>query len=258
MAVVTAQYCGRCGAPLAAGARYCGRCGTPVLMQTYAPPPAYSYAPAPRADYPSPGQPKLAAAFIAGGLVLVLVVVAVAVGAISLARIASGQHGACTSNCPPKSITPLPEQASFRSSEYRFQVNYSSKWTVRDQGPASVTLGTRLGMVQVTGTTGQSPDQALQAAITALPSSQWQDVTQLNQLRGAHLGDAEGVGAIYSANLVGSGKTATKVRIAGIAASKGGVTVVVLAADPADPKGSPNGFPEGQAIDYLCTEFVWG
>ena len=258
MAVVTAQYCGRCGAPLAQGSRYCGRCGTPVPTQAYAPPPPYSYAPALHATYPSPGQPRLAPALIAGGLIVVLVVVAAAVGAITLARVANGQHGTCTSNCPPKSVTPLPEQASYTSSAYRFTVNYSSKWTLRDQGPASVTIGTRIGLVQVTGATGQSPDQALQAAITALPSSQWQDVSQLNQVRGAHLGDVDGIGAMYSANLVGSGQTATKVRIAGIAASKGGVTVVVLASDPADTKGSPNGFPESQEIDYLCTEFAWG
>jgi hypothetical protein len=36
------------------------------------------------------------------------------------------------------------------------------------------------------------------------------------------------------------------------------VTVVVFAVDPADPKNSPNGMPEGQAFDYLCTEIVWG
>jgi zinc-ribbon domain len=258
MAVATGQYCGRCGAPLLPGAHYCGRCGTPVMTQAYAAPPAYRYAPAPQATYPTPGQPKLAPAFIAGGLVLVLMVVAVAVGVLSLARAASGQHGTCTFNCPPKSVTPLPEQASFTSSAYRFTVNYSSKWTVRDRGPASITLGTHLGSVQVTGSTGQSPDQALQATVRSLPSSQWQDVTQVRQLRGAHLGDVDGVGAIYSANLVGSGQTASKTRIAVIAASKGGVTVVVLATDPADPKGSPNGFPEGQQIDYMCTEFAWG
>ena len=66
------------------------------------------------------------------------------------------------------------------------------------------------------------------------------------------------MGEMYSANLVGASQTAAKVRIAVIAATKGGVTVVLFASDPADPKGSPNGFPEGQEVDYLCTEFVWG
>jgi len=42
-----------------------------------------------------------------------------------------------------------------------------------------------------------------------------------------------------------------------IAATRGDVTVIVFAVDPADPKGSPNGMPEGQAFDYLCTEFSW-
>jgi hypothetical protein len=28
--------------------------------------------------------------------------------------------------------------------------------------------------------------------------------------------------------------------------------------DPADTKNSPNGMPEGQDFDYLCTEFAWG
>jgi hypothetical protein len=227
-------------------------------MQAYAAPRAYSYAPAPRTTYPSPGQPKLAPAFIAGGLIIILVVVAAAVGLITVARFTGGQHGTCTSNCAPKSVTPLPEQASYRSSRYGFQVNYSSRWTVRDQGPASITLGTHLGMVQVTGSTGQSPEQAVQSTITSLPSSQWQDVTRLNVLRGAHLGEVDGVGTMYSANLVGASQTAAKVRIAVIAASKGGVTVVVFAANPADPKGSPNGFPEGELIDYMCAEFAWG
>ena len=98
----------------------------------------------------------------------------------------------------------------------------------------------------------------LVTAVSGLPSSKWQDVTLVGNLRGAHIGDQDGAGAVYSANLVGSSQTATKVRFAVIAATKGGVTVVVFAADPADPKNSPNGMPEGQEFDYLCTEFVWG
>ena len=76
-------------------------------------------------------------------------------------------------------------------------------------------------------------------------------------LKGAHIGDQDGVGAVYSANLIGASQTATKVRFAVIAASRNGVTVVIFAVDPADPKSSPNGMPEGQAFDYLCTEFSW-
>src|SRR5947199_9465 len=126
------------------------------------------------------------------------------------------------------------------------------------QAATGVTLGTRVGSVQVTGSSGGSPDRALQSTVSGLPSSKWQDVTLVGNLRGAHIGDQDGAGAVYSANLVGSSQTATKVRFAVIAATKGGVTVVVFAADPADPKNSPNGMPEGQEFDYVCTEFTWG
>lgn len=258
MAVPAPAFCGRCGASLAPGARFCGRCGTPVMLQAAVAPPVYRYAPAPRAAYPTAGQARLAPALIAGGMIVILVIVALVAGGIAVSQIARGGHSTCTTNCPPKFVTPLPEEASYKSSLYKFQVNYSSRWTVRDQSNAGVTLGTRIGLVQVMGTTGQSPDQAVQSAVAALPSASWQDVTQLGALKGAHLGEVQGVGAIYSANLVGTSQTAAKVRLALIAASKNGVTVVVLAADPADPKGSPNGFPEAQEVDYLCTEFAWG
>ncbi len=250
------RYCGRCGAPLAPGATYCGRCGTPVLMAAAAAHPAYGYPPPP--PYPAGRQHKLAPAMIAGGLVVILIVVAVVVGAFAAARFAGGTHSPCTVDCAPKFVAPLPEEASFRSAAYKFQVNYSSGWTVRDQDAYGVTLGTKLGTLQVTGTNGGRPDQVLQSAVSSLPSSKWQDVTLVTSLKGAHLGEQDGVGAVYSANLVGSTQTAAKVRFAIIAASRGGVTVLVFAVDPADTKNSPNGIPEGQAFDYLCTEFIWG
>jgi hypothetical protein len=228
------------------------------MLQAAAAPPVYRYAPAPPVAYPTPGQAKLAPAFIAGGMIVILVVVALVAGGIAFSQLARGNHSTCTTNCPPKFVTPLPEQASYKSSLYRFEVNYSSRWTVRDQSPSGVTLGTRLGLVHVAGAPGTTPDQAVHDAIFALPSSTWQDVTLVSALKGAHLGAVQGVGSIYSANLVGTSQTATKVRIAVIAANDKGVTVVVLAADPADLKGSPNGFPEAQEVDYLCTEFVWG
>ena len=251
------RYCGRCGAPLAPGAPYCGRCGTPVLMPAAAAPPVYAYPPPPP-TFAAPRQQRLAPALIAGGLVVVLIVAAVVVGGIAAAQFASGTHSPCVSNCAPKFVTPLAEQASFRSSAFKFQVNYMSGWTVRAQDAYGVTLATRVGSVQVVGASGGSPDKTLQATVSALPSTRFQDVTQVSVLRGAHLGDQDGVGAVYSANLIASSQTAQKVRIAVIAASRGGVTVVVLAVNPADPKNSPNGMPEGQDIDYMCTEFVWG
>lgn len=248
------RYCGRCGAPLPPGATFCGRCGTPAGLQAAVAPPMYRYPAAPSAARPY----RLAPALIAGGLVLILIVVAVVVGGIAVSQFASGSHSTCTSNCSPKFVTPLAEEASYRSTAYRFQVNYSSAWTVRSRDANGVVLGTKLGYVSVAGSSGNNTDQALQSAVSGLPSSQFQDVTVVGALRGAHIGNQDGVGTIYAANFVGPNQTAAKVRFAVIAASRHGVTVTVFALNPADPKTYPNGMPEGQAIDYLCTEFVWG
>lgn len=251
------QYCGRCGAPLAPGATFCGRCGTPVALQAAVAPPMYRYPQAPPPGHPAGRPYRLAPALIAGGLVVILIVVATVVGVIAAAQFASSSRSSCTSNCSPKLITPLPESASYKSSAYKFQVNYFSGWTVRSQDATGVTLGTHLGLVQVKGMSGGEPNQVMMSTVSALPSSTYQSVTPVNDLKGAHIGDQDGVGRIYSANLVGTSQTATRVRFAVLVASRGGVTVVVFAVNPADPKNSPNGMPEGQLFDYLCTEFAW-
>ena len=217
--------------------------------------PAYNYPPPP--TYPPARPSRLAPAMVAGGLVVILLIVALAVGGLAVAQFSGRTHAPCTANCSPKFVTPLPEQASFRSSAYKFQVNYSTAWTLRASDAYGVTLGTKVGLVQVIGSTGSDPQKAMQATVSALPTAQWQDVTSVKTLKGVHLGDQDGVGAVYSANLLGTSQTATKVRFAVISATRGGVTVVVLAVDPADPKNSPNGMPEGQDFDYLCTEFAW-
>lgn len=252
------MYCGRCGAPLAPGATYCGRCGTPVAMQAaVAPRPAYQYPAAQPRAYPARRPYRLGPAFVAGGLVLMLIVVATVVGVIAAAQLTAGNRSTCTSNCSPKLITPLPEQASFSSSTYHFTVNYFAAWTVRSKSASGIELGTKVGTVAVTGTSGGSADHALQSTVSSLPSATYQNVTLVANLKGAHLGDQEGVGQVYSANLFGPSQTVTKIRFAVIAATHAGVTVVVFAVNPADPKNSPNGMPEGQLFDYMCTELAW-
>jgi hypothetical protein len=42
-----------------------------------------------------------------------------------------------------------------------------------------------------------------------------------------------------------------------IAATRGGVGVVIFAADPADTKNYASGIPEDMEFDYLCQEFRW-
>lgn len=252
------RFCGRCGAQIAPGAAFCGRCGTPQVAQAAIAAPVYSYPMAQLGTYPTAGRSKLPQVAVAGGLLLILAIVTVVVSAFAVNRVFGGSHATCTVNCAPKIVTPLAESNTYHSSAYSFEVDYSSSWTVRNQDANGVTLGTKIGLVQVLGMRATQPlDVALQGAVSALPSAQWQDVVQVSTLKGAHVGDQDGTGAVYSANLIGASSTSTKVRFAVVVATRAGVTVVVFAADPADPKNSPSGIPEGQEFDYLCTEFRW-
>jgi hypothetical protein len=256
---VQLRFCGRCGGQVAPGAPFCGRCGAPQGALAVAPAAVYSYPAAPRAPYPTDRQYRTSQVAIAGGLLAILAIVTVAVTTFAVSRFTSGTRSACTVNCAPKIVTPLSEASTYRSSAYKFAVDYSSDWTVRSQDANGISLGTKIGLVQVVGTKGgQALPQVLQSTVSALPTAQWQDVAQVSDLKGAHIGDQDGIGAVYSANLVGANSTSAKVRFAVIAATKGGVTVVVFAADPADPQNSPHGMPEAQTFDYLCSEFRWG
>jgi hypothetical protein len=195
---------------------------------------------------------------VAAGLLIILSVVTVAVSTFAVSQ-ALGTHKPCTQNCGARIVTPLPAPASYKSSAYGFQVDYNPSWTVRSQDAQSLTLATKVGLLSVAGAkSGQPLDEAMQSAITALPTSQWQDVVHVGDLKGAHIGEQDGAGAVYSANLVGSNATASKVRFVIIAATRNGVTVVVFGANPADLKNYPNGIPEGEEFDALCEQFQWG
>lgn len=262
---MAAQFCGRCGAPLMQGAAFCGVCRTPVVAPVgaaasspaYAVPQyAYPYAPPPAARIGGGGRSTQIA--VAGGLIVILIIVAVAVSLLAY-RAVNGSHSNCTANCSPKLVTPLAAAATYRSSAFKYEVDYSDTWTVRSQDANGILLGTKIGFVSVEGSkAGPSLDQVVQATVAALPSATWQSVALVSTLKGAHLGDQDGLGEIFSANLIGANSKAAVVRFAVIAASKGNVTVVVFAADPADPAHSPNGMPEGYLFDYMCTQLRWG
>lgn len=254
---MAAQFCGRCGAPLTPGAAFCGVCRTPVAPVSVAAYPHYVY------PYAQPQAPRIGGArttqiAVAAGLLVILVIVAI--GAALLAyRAVSGSHQTCTANCSPRLVTPLPAAATYHSTAFKFDVDYSDTWTVRSQDANGVTLGTKLGLVSVQGMkAGPSSDQVIQGVVSALPSANWQSVTLVSNLRGAHLGDVDGTGQVYSANLIGSNSKAAAVRFVVITATKGSITVVVFAVDPADPAHFAHGMPEGELFDYMCTVFRWG
>jgi hypothetical protein len=253
------RFCGRCGAQVPPGATFCGRCGAPQPSMAYAAPPAYSYPRAPQSSFPARRRYGSSQVAIAGGLLAILAVVTVAVSAFAVSRVIGGNKAACTANCAPKFVTPLPEAATYRSSAYHYEVDYSSAWTVRSQDANGISLGTSIGLVEITGSrVNQQLTDVLQATVSNLPTAQWQNVVQVSDLKGAHIGDQDALGAVYSANLIGAGSTSAQVRFAVIVATHAGLTVVIFAADPADPKNSPHGMPEAISFDYLCSEFRWG
>jgi hypothetical protein len=260
MAVATAaRFCGRCGAQLAPGATFCGRCGAPAGAPVVAAAqPVYSYPAAPRVVYQTRRQTTMSQVAIAVGLLIVLAIVTVAITAFAVSRFTrTPSRPTCTTNCAPKIVTPLPEGATYHSSAFGYTLNYSSRWKVHNEDANGIAVATNLGSLQVAGMRAGDNGQVLQATVNALPSGTWQGVTLVANLKGAHIGDQDGLGAVYSANLIGANATSTAVRFAVIVATKGDVTIVMFAVDPADPKNSPNGMPEGQLFDYVCTEFVW-
>jgi len=252
------RYCGRCGAPVPFGATFCGRCGAPQAAAVAAAAPSHSYPMAPRVPYRTAPRWKGSQVAVAGGLLAILAIVTVAITIFAVSHALGGTHSPCTVNCAPKFVTPLPESATFHSSAFGFEVDYNSGWAVRSQDANGISLGTRLGLVTVVGTQGGQPlTQVLQSTVSALPTAQWQDVAQVSDLKGAQIGGQDGIGAVYSANLIGTNSTSAQVRFAVIVAARGGVTIVFFAVDPADTKNSPNGIPEGQSFDYMCSEFRW-
>ena len=252
------RFCGRCGAELPFGATFCGRCGAPQLAQALTSALVYSYPMAPRATYPAARLYGTSQVAITGGLLAILAIVTVAVSIFAVSHVIGGTRSTCTVDCAPKIVTPLFESSTYRSPAYKFAVDYSSDWTVRSQDTTGISLGTKVGALSVVGMKGGQPmDQILQSTVSALPTAQWQDVARVSELRGAHIGDQDGIGAVYSANLIGTNSTSAQVRFAVIIATRAGVTVVIFAVDPADPKSSPHGMPEGQSFDYLCSEFRW-
>ena len=263
-----AAFCGNCGAPLAPGATFCGRCGAPVAgrpVQAAVAPPAPAYPQQyPAYAYPSaqPAQGRLVRSHttqiaVAMGLVFLLIIGAALVSVVALLN-NTGSHTPCTQNCGPKTGTALPDTATYTSSTYGFEVDYDAAWTVQSKNGSELELSTDAGGAAVVGQKAGAPlDQVINDFVDKLPSATYQDVKPVTDIKGAHLGDQNGSGVIFSANFVDSNGSAVKVRFAVIAATKGGVTVLLFGINEADTKDFASGIPEGQKFDYMCTEFRW-
>ena len=196
---------------------------------------------------------------VAAGLLAILVIVTVAVSAFAIRATSSSTQHNCTSNCHPIVVTPLQTSATYKSPAFGFEVDYSENWTVQTKDANGIVLGTRLGVVTVVGMkAGQPLDEVILATVAALPSATWQSVTRVSDLKGAEIGDVNGSGAVFGANQLGANSTAVKVRFVVIAATRGNVTIVLFAVNPADVGHYANGIPEGQVFDYMCRQIRWG
>src|SRR5260370_42525412 len=110
-----------------------------------------------------------------------LAIVTVAITIFAVSHALGGTHNTCTQNCAPKFVTPLPESATFHSSALGFEVDYNAAWSVRSQDANGISLETKLGLVTIVGSRGAQPlTQVLQSTVAALPTAQWQAVTQVS------------------------------------------------------------------------------
>jgi hypothetical protein len=256
------RFCGRCGSPAAAGAPFCGRCGAPLAP---APPPVYAYPPAshglPSASRGKLGQLGLLA--FGGGALAVLVIA----GALIVRSIGNAPPK-CQFTCTVPRGVPLAETHTYSSSQFGFQVDYPGSLTVGRTDPDAVAFreadpagsGAEIAEITVTGVVaGKSADQLVNDAIAALASSRLQSVQQQAlTINGAHVGGQLGVGRIYDANLFGQGQPTRHVRVAVIAATRGGNAVVVTAIENANTASRDrSGILDPATIDYMMSEFRW-
>ncbi len=162
-------FCGRCGYPVTPGAPFCGRCGAPQGVLPAATYPVYTYPVAPPGTLI--GGIKLTHVVLAGGLLLILLVATLVVSVLTVSTI-TGSRAPCRADCGPKLYVPLAAANTYRSQAYKFEVDYSSNWSVRSQNDAGISLGTRFGHMDITGMkTGKSPDQVISDVVSNLPSS---------------------------------------------------------------------------------------
>lgn len=222
--------------------------------------PAYQY---PQNFYaPAPARPKSSAArgcLILGSVVLAVVLIAAAVLTAVAIALTQPSKPTCTINCGPTQALVETGPNTYRNPTFKYEVDYPSTWNLASQDSTGATFETRLkGIFVVAGEkAGRSESDLIQAMVDNLPSTYWQSIQPIGAIRGAHVGYQAGTGQYFSANFQPKGGQAVKARLAVIAATRNGVSVVAMGIDPADTKNSPSGIPEGSTMDYVLSQFRW-
>lgn len=253
-------FCGRCGAPFAAGAvTFCGRCGSP-LVATQPVATGYTYPVVPHAMVPGLRRRVPARLFFA----IAGVVVVVLTGVITTIAVAQRpQTVPCGYYCGPHMGTRLISTSIYHSDRFGFDVEYSpTSFTITDKTDSSVTFdlldnaGKDLGdQITFTAHSGSDIDSAIQDAYNNLDTSRFQDLQPLGPVRGAEIGLTLGHGEVYHADYGGQ----QPVGVIIMAATRNNVTVVVTMFSPADQDvgDQPYGLVAGQSFDSPITNFIF-
>jgi hypothetical protein len=204
----------------------------------------------------TPGSGALGAAAVVAMVIGPLAVSALAVPA-GVARFAERPARPCTSYCGPARVAPIPASSVYHSSAFGYDVAFSQPWEANQQDGQSLVLLSGAQTLMVVGKPAGKTDQQLsQEALAALPDAQFQTITRLGPIRGAHIGAQKASGGMYSATFLPDAGTTIQVRIAVMAATRGEVSVTVLAWSPFDAS-APNGIDNGSTIDDVLSQFRW-
>jgi hypothetical protein len=173
----------------------------------------------------------------------------------------------CQIDCPPpeadtsarsSAAAPLHEEGTFTSSQFRFSVEYPSRWSVLSSGSAGALFQTSHGLIEFVGAAGAaSPAQLIAERIGRFDTTRLPDIRALGPVLGAHIGTQQGQGTLYSATLLPSsgGGLGLLVRIGLVVARKDNLTVLATVLLPYDASsGTLSGAGE---VDYGLTEFRW-
>jgi hypothetical protein len=171
-------------------------------------------------------------------------------------------------NCPPpmlkaRAAVPLEEEQSFRSSRLGFALGYPGDWEAAEGLPGGgVHIDTDDGgFFEVIGVVNGNPAQLIVDRIGRLNQQVFPDVKALGTIRGARIGGVNGTGTLYGATFVPTGGgSSRRVRFALIAAQRGPLTLLAMAADWYDQSitnHSPFGMRNASAFDYALTAFRW-
>ena len=169
----------------------------------------------------------------------------------------------CSRGCGPAGGLQLGTVQVYTSQKWGYSVPYDpSVFSVGGQDANGITLNSSdgNGSIQVSATSGNNVNGANQAALNALPSSQFQGLQQIGPVRGAEIGLVDGQGTAYSGQYVdSSGISATPIGLVIFSATQNGVTITVTAFSTAsnDNADGPYGLSIGQMLDFPVTFATW-